>query len=108
MADSNAGIDAIVADIDAATDHVHLLFYIWLPDNNGLKVVEALKRAARRGVTCRAMADGLGSRLMIDSPHWKAMQDAGVKLARALPIDPLAGRSRCAAASTCATTARSW
>src|SRR5580692_1634482 len=30
MADSNAAIDAIVADIDAATDHVHLLFYIWL------------------------------------------------------------------------------
>ena len=35
MADSNATIDSMVADIDAATDHVHLLFYIWLPDNNG-------------------------------------------------------------------------
>jgi cardiolipin synthase len=43
-------------------DHVHLLFYIWLPDNNGCKVVEALMRAAARGVTCRAMADDLGSR----------------------------------------------
>lgn len=45
MADSNATIDAMVADVDAAQDHVHLLFYIWLPDNNGCKVVEALKRA---------------------------------------------------------------
>ncbi|MEJ2085542.1 MAG: PLDc N-terminal domain-containing protein, partial [Acidobacteriota bacterium] len=35
MADSNATIDALVADIDAAQDHVHLLFYIWLADNNG-------------------------------------------------------------------------
>ena len=26
MADSNAAIDAMVADVDAATDHVHLLF----------------------------------------------------------------------------------
>jgi phosphatidylserine/phosphatidylglycerophosphate/cardiolipin synthase-like enzyme len=43
------GNHSIVADIDAAKDHVHLLFYIWLPDNNGLKVVEALKRAAARG-----------------------------------------------------------
>ena len=51
LADSNAAIEAMVADIDAATDHVHLLFYIWLPDNNGCKVVEALKRAAARGVT---------------------------------------------------------
>jgi cardiolipin synthase A/B len=86
MADSNAAIDAIVADIDAATDHVHLLFYIWLPDTNGCKVVEALKRAAARGVICRAMADDLGSRAMIRSPHWPAMRAAGVRAAVGLPI----------------------
>ena len=97
LPDSNATIASMVADIDAATDHVHLLFYIWLPDNNGRKVVEALKRAAARGVTCRAMADGLGSRLMIESEHWPAMREAGVHLASALPIGnpllrPLKGR----------------
>jgi cardiolipin synthase len=97
LADSNAAIDALVADIDAAEDHVHLLFYIWLADTNGCKVAEALKRAAGRGVTCRAMADDLGSRIMIRSPHWQAMRDAGVKLAAALPIGnpllrPLRGR----------------
>src|SRR5262245_25597771 len=86
MADSNASIDAMVADIDAATEHVHLLFYIWLPDTNGRKIVEALKRAAARGVTCRAMADDLGSRAMIRSPHWQAMRDAGVRVAAGLPI----------------------
>src|SRR6478752_2149554 len=76
----------LLADIDASQDHVHLTFYIWLPDNNGLKVVEALKRAAARKVICRAMADGLGSRMMIESPHWKAMQAAGVQVATALAI----------------------
>ena len=86
LPDSNATIESMVADIDAAQDHVHLTFYIWLPDNNGLKVVEALKRAAARKVTCRAMADGLGSRIMIESAHWKAMQAAGVQVATALPI----------------------
>src|SRR5207244_12467981 len=86
LADSNAAIESMVADIDASKDHVHLTFYIWLPDNNGLKVVEALKRAAARKVTCRAMADGLGSRIMIESPHWKAMQAAGIQVATALPI----------------------
>ena len=85
-ADSNAVIDAMVADIDAAEQHVHLLFYIWLTDGNGCKVVEALKRAAGRGVICRAMADDLGSRAMIHSQHWQAMQDAGVRMAVALPI----------------------
>ena len=86
MPDSNATIDAMVADIDAAKDHVHLLFYIWLPDHNGLKVVEALKRAAVRGVTCRAMADDLGSRTLIRSVHWQAMRAGGVRAAAGLPI----------------------
>ncbi len=86
MADSNSTIDALVDDIDAASTHVHLIFYIWLADQNGLKVVEALKRAARRQVACRAMADGLGSRTMIASEHWRAMRNAGVQLATALPI----------------------
>ncbi|MEO5718367.1 MAG: cardiolipin synthase [Chthoniobacterales bacterium] len=97
LADSNASIESLVADIDAAKDHVHLLFYIWLPDNNGLKVAEALQRAAARKVTCRVMADGLGSRIMIDSKHWPAMRAAGVNVASALPIGhlllrPLHGR----------------
>jgi len=89
MADSNAAIDSMVFDIDAATQHVHLLFYIWLPDNNGCKIVEALKRAASRGIICRAMADDLGSRAMIRSPHWQAMRDAGVRVAVGLPIGNL-------------------
>jgi cardiolipin synthase len=97
LEDSNATIAAMVADIDAAQEHVHLLFYIWLPDNNGCQVIEALKRAAARGVVCRAMADGLGSHDLIHSAHWKAMKKAGVRLASALPIGnpllrPLFGR----------------
>jgi cardiolipin synthase len=86
MLDSNSGIDEMAADMDAAIDHIHLIFYIWLEDNNGLKVVEALKRAAARGIACRVMADGLGSRAMIRSRHWKEMREAGVQLAVALPI----------------------
>jgi cardiolipin synthase len=97
LPDSNATIASMVSDIDAAQDHVHLTAYIWLPDNNGLKVVEALKRAAARKVICRIMADGLGSRSMIASEHWKAMQEAGIQVATALAIGnpllrPLQGR----------------
>ncbi len=97
LGDSDDVIDTIVADIDAARDHVHVCFYIWLADTNGLKVVEALKRAAARGVVCRAMADDLGSRAMVRSAHWTGMAAAGVRLAVALPIGfmlsrPLKGR----------------
>ncbi len=86
MADSMRSIERMVEDIDAAKDHVHLLFYIWLPDGNGRKVAEALKRAAARGISCRAMVDDLGSRSLIRSPLWPEMAAAGVKLGRALPI----------------------
>ncbi|MBR0651251.1 cardiolipin synthase [Roseomonas terrae] len=85
-ADSNAAIDAMVAAIDAATDTVHLSFYIWLADTNGLKVVDALCRAAPRGVTCRVIADGIGSRPLVRSAHWRRMRDAGVHLQSALPV----------------------
>jgi cardiolipin synthase len=88
---AEATIDAMVADIDAARDHVHVLFYIWLDDGSGVRMAEALIRAAQRGVVCRAMADDLGSRHFIRSRHWTAMGAAGVRLARALPVgNPLA------------------
>lgn len=97
LADSNSTIDQLVADIDAAREHVHLLFYIWLPDRNGSRVAQALMRAAGRGVACRAMADDVGSRLLLRSPLWQQMQAAGVRLAIALPVGnpllrPFSGR----------------
>ena len=97
MADSSTTIARMVADIDTATDQVDLLFYIWLPDNNGREVATALMRAAARGITCHAMVDGLGSRLLLKSSLWREMRKAGVKTAVALPLGnpllrPLLGR----------------
>lgn len=86
MADSAATRTRLVEDIDAATDHVHVLYYIWLDDNTGRDLAEALIRAAQRGVTCRAMADGLGSRALIRSALWQRMSDAGVDVAVALSL----------------------
>lgn len=86
MAGSDAAIDQMIADIDAAAGSVHLMFYIWLTDRNGTRMAEALIRAARRGVTCRAAVDDLGSRDLIKSRLWRDMGAAGVRLARALRI----------------------
>lgn len=97
MADSVATCDGMVADIDAARCQVSVLFYIWLTDNSGTRIAEALQRAARRGVTCRVMVDGLGSRALLKSPLWSQMTEAGVRTAVALPLGnvllrPLQGR----------------
>ena len=86
MADSNAAIARIVADIDAAQHSVHLLFYIWLDDHNGRRVADALRRAAARGVSCRALVDDLGSHAFIRSVQWPALAAAGVQVLRALPV----------------------
>lgn len=87
MANSDETLASIIADIDAARDHVHVLYYIWLTDNTGTALAEALIRAAQRGVTCRAIADGLGARKIIKSSLWQRMRRAGVKLAIALPYN---------------------
>jgi cardiolipin synthase len=87
MKDGSETRSRMVADIDAATDHVHVLYYIWLDDETGTDVAEALIRASARGVTCRAMADGLGSRALVKSDLWKRMEQAGVKLAVALSLE---------------------
>ncbi|MFZ5963050.1 cardiolipin synthase [Thalassococcus sp. BH17M4-6] len=87
MADGTMTRDRLLADIDAAQDHVHVLYYIWLEDGTGTAVAEALMRAARRGVTCRAMADGLGSRALVKSKLWQRMREAGVELAVALSLE---------------------
>lgn len=87
--DDNAAIDGIVADIDAATATVHLCFYIWLADGNGLKVRDALIRAARRGVKVRVLADALGSRAFHRSSHWQDLRRAGVDARIALPVGGL-------------------
>lgn len=79
--DETAAIDALVADIDAARDHVHLLFYIWLEDGNGTRLLDAVERAAARGVTCRVLIDGLGSRALARSARWAALAGAGVRTA---------------------------
>jgi cardiolipin synthase len=62
LPDYDGFIDHLIADIDAAQDHVHLLFYIVADDATTARVVESLGHAVERGVVCRFLADSFGSR----------------------------------------------
>lgn len=86
MADAAETRQRMIADFDAASDHIHVLYYIWLADDMGTATAEALIRAAKRGVTCRAMVDGMGSRKMVGSKLWQEMKKAGVQVSVALPL----------------------
>jgi cardiolipin synthase len=71
-------IDRLIADIEEAQQTVHLLFYIFADDETGRRVMDALDRAARRGVKCRVLIDAIGSRpwaqrvaKQLTPPAWK-------------------------------------
>jgi cardiolipin synthase len=84
--DNDAAIDEMIADIDAARENVHACFYIWLADNNGVRLKNAFVRAAARGVKVRLLADALGSRRLIASNHWRDMRESGCEVRVALPV----------------------
>ena len=52
---------ALLDAIERATDHVHLEYYIFRADRSGKRLIEALERAAARGVRVRLLYDGYGS-----------------------------------------------
>jgi len=85
--DSDSAIETLARDIEQATEHVHISFYIWLDDENGGKIADA----ARRGVRCRVMADALGSRAFIRGPRWRQLREAGVLLVATLNDIPRLG-----------------
>jgi cardiolipin synthase len=85
LTDYSASIDRLVADIDASSQHVHLLYYIFADDETGRRVADALGRAVARGVECRVLMDGLGSKrgLRTLAPR---MRVAGIEVLESLPV----------------------
>ncbi len=82
--DYDGSIRRLVADIDAARDHVHLLYYIFADDAVGRLVTEALARAVKRGVVCRVLIDALGARRALRTLLPK-LTEVGVQARRVLP-----------------------
>jgi cardiolipin synthase len=82
-------LDALVQDIDGASRHCHLLFYIYTTTPRCLPVSEALKRAAARGVACRLLVDAVGSKKFLRGQVCRELRAAGVKVVAALPANPL-------------------
>jgi cardiolipin synthase len=93
LAGTQTMIDRLVADIDAAEHHVHLLFYIIANDATARRVADALCRAAGRGVACRVLADAAGSRPFFRHGGLaRRLNAAGVRTLPALSVNPLRRR----------------
>lgn len=87
--DSREFLAALIDDVETAEQHVHLLTYIYDPARQGIALGEALCRAAQRGVACRVLVDGVGSRPFLRSELCRTMRAAGVNVVEALPVNLL-------------------
>jgi cardiolipin synthase len=92
ISDYDEAIDRLAADIDRATNHVHLLFYMFADDEAGMKIVDALGRAVGRGVKARVLVDFIGSGRWWRSLS-KKLESAGVVARQALPVGLLRRQS---------------
>jgi cardiolipin synthase len=91
--DYDGVIARLIADIDAAREHVRILVYIFADDAVGRSVIGALRRAVARGVACHVLVDPVGSH------HWVRrtifqLREAGVETRATLPFHLLRGRTR--------------
>ena len=78
-------IGSIIAEIEKAGSTCHLQFYIWQEGGRVDRVIEALVRAAARGVICRLLLDSIGSREFLKSARAASMRNAGIKVQESLP-----------------------
>ena len=69
FSDTQKMLQAIRRDVDAAKKSVLMEFYIWDDGGSADDVLEAVVRAAERGVSCRLLIDALGA-----GPWWKSAQ----------------------------------
>ncbi len=79
--------DAIEEAFDQAQHHIHLIYYIWEPDQTGARLRDTLVRACQRGVEVRLLIDDVGSR-KAKQPFFQNLLNAGGKVERFLPINP--------------------
>lgn len=86
--------EALIRDIDAAEKTLFLEFYIIDPQGRVNEVLEAVIRAAKRGVDCRILADDFGSKTFLKS-HWpRSLMQTGVRIEASLSVGILKSVSK--------------
>lgn len=82
--DGNDKFDALLQDIESATEHIHILYYIIRNDHLGRKIRDLLIKKAQQGVKVRFLYDDMGSR-RIGKSYIKKLKEAGVEVAAFFP-----------------------
>ncbi|EUJ40025.1 cardiolipin synthase [Brochothrix campestris] len=76
--DGNEKFESLFADIEAATDHIHLIYYIFRFDDLGTRLIDLLIEKAKQGVEVRFVYDAMGSR-SVRPKDFKTLEQHGGK-----------------------------
>ncbi len=85
LTDGQQKFQALFAELEKATDHIHLMYYIFKDDQIGKDTQQLLMRKRAEGVEVRVMVDGLGSH-GTKSSFFQEMRDVGIKVAVFFPV----------------------
>lgn len=85
LTNGEAKFTALFEDLDKATHHIHMQYYIFNPDELGLKVRDKLIEKAQQGIKVRFLYDGWGSSDLKHS-FLQPMKKAGIEV---LAYDPI-------------------
>lgn len=80
---------ALIALIDGARSSLRILYYIYVDDDAGVKVRQAMIDAAKRGVTVSLIVDGMGSAPAATEGFFAPLSEAGASVCR---FEPKFGR----------------
>src|SRR5699024_10398316 len=75
---------ALIHDLENATDHIHLLYYIIRQDQLGTKIADVLIKKAKQGVEVRFLYDDMGSR-NLSKRFLKRLEDANIQVGAFFP-----------------------
>lgn len=79
FSDGSDKFEALIHDILAAKNHIHIQYYIFKLDNLGQRILNALKRKAKQGVKVRILYDEMGSR-RVKKHHFKDLLELGAEV----------------------------
>ena len=78
-------LDALIALIDGAERTLRIIYYIYVDDEAGARVRQAMIDAATRGVKVHLIVDGLGSEQAEQHQFFAPLRQAGVDVCRFVP-----------------------
>ena len=78
-------LDAMIADMESANQHIHLQSFIFMDDNIGTRIRELLIKKAAEGVEVRVIYDSVGS-LKTKRRFFNEMSQAGIEVLEFSPV----------------------